>query len=68
VRGLPGAQLLPEERAVTGDPHPDAVPLPQLAGRGHPGHHPAPPRLPQVSAHLACASPGEPAVVPTAGD
>lgn len=50
VRGLPGAQLLPEERAVAGDPHPDAVPLPQLAGRGHPRHHPAPPRLPQVGA------------------
>lgn len=50
VRGLPGAELLPEERADPGDAHAHAVPLPQLAGRGHPGLHPAPAGLPQVSA------------------
>ena len=51
VRGFPSAELLPEERADPGDAHAHAVPLPQLAGRGHPGLHPAPPGLPQVSGH-----------------
>lgn len=50
VRRLPGAELLLEERANPGDAHAYAVPLPQLAGRGHSGLHSAPAGLPQVSA------------------
>lgn len=50
MRGLLGAELLPEERAHPRDAHAHAVPLPQLAGRGHSGLHPAPAGLPQVSA------------------
>lgn len=50
MRRLPGAELLLEERANPGDAHAYAVPLPQLAGRGHSGLHSAPAGLPQVSA------------------
>lgn len=49
MRGLPRAELLSEERADPRDAHPHAVPLPQLAGRGHSGLHSAPAGLPQVS-------------------
>lgn len=58
MRGLPGAELLSEERADPRDAHPHAVPLPQLAGRGHSGLHSAPAGLPQVSS-LDVAGPGD---------
>lgn len=48
MQRLPGAELLPEERADAGDQDTHAVPLPQLAGTGHPHLHTPPAGLPQV--------------------
>lgn len=48
MQRLPGAKLLPEERADAGDQDAHSVPLPQLAGSGHPHLHSPPAGLPQV--------------------
>lgn len=57
VRGLPGAQLLPEEPADQRDAHRHPVPLPVLDGPRHPQLRSDSAGLPQVRARTAALSP-----------